>query len=51
MCCICATNDKVLGEPSPIVPVRLGSEAVGRLVARQLPRFGGLANLVEYPAV
>ena len=42
---------EVLGEPSPIVPVRLGSEAVGRLVARQLPRFGGLANLVEYPAV
>lgn len=42
---------EVLGEPSPIVPVRLGSETVGRLVARQLPRFGGIANLVEYPAV
>lgn len=42
---------EVLGEPSPIVPVRLGSELVGRLVARQLPRHGGIANLVEYPAV
>jgi len=41
----------VLGEPSPIVPVRLGNERVGRLVARQLPRLGGIANLVEYPAV
>ena len=42
---------EVLGEPSPIVPVRLGSELVGRLVARQLSRLGGIANLVEYPAV
>jgi glycine C-acetyltransferase len=42
---------EVLGEPSPIVPVRLGSELVGRLVARQLSRHGGIANLVEYPAV
>ena len=42
---------QVLGEPSPIVPVRLGTELLGRLVARQLPLQGGIANLVEYPAV
>jgi 7-keto-8-aminopelargonate synthetase-like enzyme len=42
---------QVLGEPSPIVPVRVGGEALGRFVARQLPLHGCIANLVEYPAV
>lgn len=42
---------EVLGEPSPIVPVRVGGEALGRFAARHLPKMGGIANLVEYPAV
>ena len=46
-----AAGAEALGEPSPIVPIRVGDEVLGRLVARQLPRMGGIANLVEYPAV
>jgi glycine C-acetyltransferase len=46
-----AAGAEALGEPSPIVPIRVGGEALGRLVARQLPHMGGVANLVEYPAV
>jgi len=42
---------QTLGDPSPIVPVRVGGEALGRFVARQLPVHGCIANLVEYPAV
>jgi 7-keto-8-aminopelargonate synthetase-like enzyme len=41
----------VYGEPSPIVCVKMGSEATARLVSRQLHRNGLVANLVEYPAV
>lgn len=41
----------VLGLPSPIVPVRVGGEALGRLVSRNLSDLGVIANLVEYPAV
>lgn len=39
------------GNPSPIVPVRVGDEALARLVSRRLPALGVIANLVEYPAV
>lgn len=39
------------GDPSPIVPVRVGDEALARLVSRRLPALGIIANLVEYPAV
>lgn len=39
------------GDPSAIVCVKMGSEALARLVARRLPELGLLANLVEYPAV
>ena len=39
------------GNPSPIVPVRVGDEALARLVSRQLPALGVITNLVEYPAV
>jgi len=46
-----AAGAEALGEPSPIVPIRVGSEMLGRLVGRQLPKMGGMANLVEYPAV
>ena len=42
---------ETLGDPSPIVPVRLGLESVGRFAARHLMASGGIANLVEYPAV
>jgi glycine C-acetyltransferase len=41
----------VIGNPSAIVPVPVGEEAFARLVARQLPEFGVVTNLVEYPAV
>jgi 7-keto-8-aminopelargonate synthetase-like enzyme len=39
------------GEPSAIVCVKMGSEGVARLVSRQLPERGLVANLVEFPAV
>jgi 7-keto-8-aminopelargonate synthetase-like enzyme len=42
---------EVLGNPSPIVPVGLGLEGVGRFASRHLTELGGIANLVEYPAV
>ena len=41
---------ETLGDPSPIVPVRLGLEGVGRFASRHLMALGGIANLVEYPA-
>lgn len=42
---------EAMGDPSPIVPVRIGTEALGRFAARNLTSLGGIANLVEYPAV
>jgi 7-keto-8-aminopelargonate synthetase-like enzyme len=39
------------GDPSAIVCVKMGTERTARLVSRQLPDLGLLANLVEYPAV
>jgi len=42
---------ETLGDPSPIVPVRVGTEALGRFASRHLAELGGIANLVEYPAV
>ena len=42
---------ETLGDPSPIVPVQLGPESVGRFASRNLEGLGGIANLVEYPAV
>ena len=39
------------GDPSAIVCVKMGSEALARLVSRQLPELGLVANLVEFPAV
>jgi glycine C-acetyltransferase len=41
----------VVGDPSAIVPVMAGDEALGRLASRRLPELGVVANLVEYPAV
>jgi glycine C-acetyltransferase len=42
---------ETMGNPSPIVPVRVGDEALARLVSRRLPALEVIANLVEYPAV
>lgn len=42
---------KVLGVPSPIVPIEVGGEALGRLAAKALASANVIANLVEYPAV
>lgn len=39
------------GDPSAIVCVATGDEALARLTARELPSLGLLANLVEFPAV
>ena len=42
---------QTMGIASPIVPVRVGDEALARLVSRRLPSLQVIANLVEYPAV
>jgi glycine C-acetyltransferase len=42
---------RVYGEPSPIVAVKMGTEALARLVSREIGRSGLVANLVEFPAV
>ena len=42
---------EVYGDPSAIVAVKTGDEALARLTARELPTLGLLANLVEFPAV
>jgi 7-keto-8-aminopelargonate synthetase-like enzyme len=42
---------EVYGDPSAIVAVKMGSEALARLVSRRLHHEGLFANLVEYPAV
>ncbi len=39
------------GAPSPIVCVKMGTEAMARLVSRQLHATGLVANLIEYPGV
>jgi glycine C-acetyltransferase len=46
-----STGLEVLGMPSPIVPIQIGDEAMGRMVSRALVRERIVANLVEYPAV
>ena len=48
---IVARKMEVYGEPSAIVAVKTGDEALARLTARELPQIGLLANLVEFPAV
>ncbi len=42
---------ETLGDPSPIVPVRVGAEGMARIASRELCDLGAIANLVEYPAV
>lgn len=46
-----AAGLQYMGTPSAIVPVRVGDEALARLVSRRLPELEVIANLVEYPAV
>jgi glycine C-acetyltransferase len=46
-----AAGLQYMGNPSAIVPVRVGDEALARLVSRRLPALEVIANLVEYPAV
>lgn len=41
----------VLGQPSAIVPVILGANALSRLVTRYALSHGAVVNLVEFPAV
>ena len=41
----------VIGDPSAIVPVLVGDEALARMASRRLPEMEVIANLVEYPAV
>jgi glycine C-acetyltransferase len=41
----------VYGEPSAIVAVKMGTEALARLVSREIADTGLVANLVEFPAV
>jgi glycine C-acetyltransferase len=42
---------QVYGNPSAIVAVKMGTEALARVVSRELSRTGLVANLVEFPAV
>ena len=46
-----ASGMEVYGDPSAIVAVKMGTEALARLVSRQLSHRGLVANLVEFPAV
>ncbi len=48
---LAAAGLKVIGDPSAIVPVLAGDEALARMVSRRLPELEVIANLVEYPAV
>ncbi|MCE3269166.1 MAG: hypothetical protein K0R49_1418, partial [Burkholderiales bacterium] len=42
---------EVFGEPSAIVPVKLGSSSLARFITKYTLEAGALVNLVEYPAV
>ena len=46
-----AVNLEFIGDPSAIVPVLVGDEALARMASRRLPELEVIANLVEYPAV
>ena len=47
-----ADNDfKVLGAPSPIVPMVVGPTPLARMATRFAVENGGIVNLVEHPAV
>ncbi len=44
-------NLECYGIPSPIIPVIIGDERIGRLTSKLMSEKGVLANLVEFPAV
>lgn len=46
-----AAGFAVLGQPSPIVPTRLGDMAAARWMTREVMANGALVNLVEHPVV
>ena len=46
-----AEGFEVLGQPSAIVPVVLGGDAISRVMTRYVLRNGAIVNLVEFPAV
>lgn len=46
-----ALGMEVYGDPSAIVCVKTGDEALARMASRELPALGLIANLVEFPAV
>jgi glycine C-acetyltransferase len=48
---ISAHGMAVYGDPSAIVAVKTGDEALARMTSRELPGLGLIANLVEFPAV
>jgi 7-keto-8-aminopelargonate synthetase-like enzyme len=48
---LAAAGMRVYGDPSAIVAVKMGTEALARLVSRELSHMGLVANLVEFPAV
>ena len=48
---LAAAGLEVYGEPSAIVAVKMGTEALARLVSREIASMGLVANLVEFPAV
>ena len=49
--CLAAKGLSVYGEPSAIVAVKMGTEALARLTANEIAGMGLVANLVEFPAV
>lgn len=48
---LAAVDLTVVGDPSAIVPVLVGDEALARMASRKLPELEVITNLVEYPAV
>ncbi|MEP7239577.1 MAG: aminotransferase class I/II-fold pyridoxal phosphate-dependent enzyme [Devosia sp.] len=42
---------EVYGDPSAIVCVKTGDEALARMMSREMPALGLICNLVEFPAV
>ena len=48
---LAAAGLEVYGEPSAIVAVKMGTEALARLVSSEIAGMGLVANLVEFPAV
>ena len=48
---LAAAGLEVYGEPSAIVAVKMGTEALARLVSSEIANMGLVANLVEFPAV